>query len=220
MMKLIRRSKDLAIEGKKALQYDEFSRQYRMQDLKEYAELAANHVADGGSVLDIATGPGYFCIELAKLGNFRVTGLDISKDLVEIARANARQAGVEVEFVQGSASAMRFPDGAFDLVFCSWAMKNFMEPKKVLNETYRVLKPGGTALIVDLNHDATGQQWNRYASSRQLPGMTALAMGIAFRIQRSGTYSRDQLDNLIKNAPFQKRDIQEMGINLCVRLSK
>jgi hypothetical protein len=58
MMKLIRRSRDLAIKGKKALRYDEFSSQYRMQDLKEYAELAANHVADGGSVLDVATGPG------------------------------------------------------------------------------------------------------------------------------------------------------------------
>jgi ubiquinone/menaquinone biosynthesis C-methylase UbiE len=116
MMKLVRRSRDLVVEGKKARQYDEFSRQYRMQDLKEYAELAASHIVDGGSVLDIATGPGYFCIELAKMGRFRVTGLDISKDLAEIARANGRQAGVDVDFVQGSASAMRFPEGTFDLV--------------------------------------------------------------------------------------------------------
>lgn len=220
MMKLIRKSRDLAVEGKKARQYDEFSRQYRMQDLKEYAELAANRVVDGGSVLDVATGPGYFCIELARMGHFRVTGLDISADLVGIAGANARQAGVDVDFVQGSASAMRFPDGTFDLVFCSWAMKNFMEPAKVLDETYRVLKPGGTALIVDLNHEATAPQWSLYASSRQLRGMTALAMGVAFRIQRSGAYSRTQFEELIKNTPFRTHDIQDMGINLCVHLSK
>jgi ubiquinone/menaquinone biosynthesis C-methylase UbiE len=44
---------------------------------------------------------------------------------------------------------MQFPDEVFDLVFCSWSIKNFMEPIKVLNEMYRVLKPGGTALVVD-----------------------------------------------------------------------
>lgn len=219
-MKLFRTSRDLVVEGKKARQYDEFSRQYRMQDLKEYAELAAKHIADGGSVLDIATGPGYFCIELAKMGRFRDTGIDISKDLVEIARTNARQAGVDVDFVQGSASAMPFPDGSFDLVFCSWAMKNFMEPAKVLDETFRVLKPGGSALIVDLDHEATGQQWKQYASTRQLKGMTAFAMGLAFRIQRSGAYSRAQFDELINNSPFQIHDVQKMGINLLVRLPK
>jgi ubiquinone/menaquinone biosynthesis C-methylase UbiE len=191
-----------------------------MPDLKEYAELAANLGVDGGSILDIATGPGYFCIELAKLGRFSVTGLDISQDLVEITRANARQAGVDVDFVQASASAMPFPDRTFELVFCSWAMKNFMQPAKVLEETFQVLKPGGSALIVDLNHEASGQQWKHYASSRRFTGMTALAMGLAFRIQRSGAYSRTQFEELIKNSPFRTGDIQNWGINLCLRLSK
>ncbi len=220
MMKLFRTSRDLVVEGKKARQYDEFSRQYRMQDLKEYAELATKHVVNGAAVLDIATGPGYVCIELAKMGQFEVTGIDLSEDLVEIARANARQAGAVVDFVQGSASALPFPDGSFDLVFCSWAMKNFMEPTRVLGEMFRVLKPGGSALIVDLDHEATGQQWKQYASTRQLGGMIAFAMGMAFRIQRSGAYSKAQFEGLIKNSPFQEHDIQNVGINLHVRLSK
>jgi ubiquinone/menaquinone biosynthesis C-methylase UbiE len=220
MMKLFRRSRDLVLEGKKARQYDEFSRRYRMQDIKEYAELAAEFAAGGGSVLDVATGPGYFCIELAKIGRFRVTGIDISEHLVEIASANARQAGVDVDFLQGNASSMRFPDGAFELVFCSWAMKNFKDPGKALGEMFRVLKPGGTALIVDLNQEANSRQWNRYASSRRLERMTALAMGLAFRIQRSGAYSRTQFQELIKSSPFRTHDIQDVGINLCVRLSK
>jgi ubiquinone/menaquinone biosynthesis C-methylase UbiE len=220
MMKLLRRSRDLVVEGKKARQYNEFSRQYRMQDMKEYAELASKYVADGGSVLDVATGPGYFCIELARMGHSRVTGFDISEDLVKIASTNARQAGVDVDFVQGSASAMQFPDLTFDLVFCSWAMKNFMEPAKVLAEMFRVLRPGGGALIVDLDPEATRQQWNQYASNRHLKGMTALAMGIAFRIQRSGAYSRAQFDEMIRNSSFRTHNIQDMGINLCVQLSK
>ena len=220
MLKRARRSKDLAVEGKKAVQYDEFSRQYRMSDLKEYASLAATYVPDGGSVLDVATGPGYFCTELARLGNFRITGLDISQDLVEIALANASQAGVDVDFLHGNASSMEFPDAAFDLVFCSWAMKNFTDPAKVLVEIYRVLKPGGTALVIDLNHEATVQEWNQYASSRQLKGMTALSMKLAFRIQRSGAYSRGQFDAMVRDTPFSSSDIQGMGINLCLLLSK
>ena len=59
---------------------------------------------------------------------------------------------------------MPLPDNAFDFSFCSWSFKNFKEPLKALNEVYRVLKPGGKALIVDLNLAATTDEWNRYAS--------------------------------------------------------
>ncbi len=97
MMKFVRKFKDLGIQGKKAHEYDEFSRKYRLKDLKEYANLATSHITNGGSVLEVATGPGYFCTELAKLGNFKITGLDISNDLVKIARTNAQQAGVKVD---------------------------------------------------------------------------------------------------------------------------
>ncbi len=220
MMKFVRKFKDLEIQGKKAHDYDDFSRKYRLKDLKEYANLAAGHVSNGGSVLEIATGPGYFCIELAKLGNFKITGLDISNDLVKIARTNAQQAGVQVDFLQRNASSIQFPDMSFDFVFCSWAIKNFMEPQKALNEMYRVLKPGGTVLIIDLNHDAASQEWDRYASSLGLKGMTALFMKLAFRIQRSGAYSKSKFVELIRNTPFQRHDIQEKGINLYVFLFK
>ena len=218
MMNFVRKFQDLGIQGKKAHEYDEFSRKYRMKDLEEYANLANSHMMDGGSVLDIATGPGYFCIELAKLGNFKITGLDISNDLIEIARTNAQQAGVNVDFLQGNASTIQFPDMAFDFIFCSWAIKNFREPLKVLNEMYRVLKPGGIALIIDLNHDAASQEWNRYSSSLGIKGMTALFMKLAFRIQRSGAYSKSQFVELIKNTPFQRHDIHDVGINLYVYL--
>jgi ubiquinone/menaquinone biosynthesis C-methylase UbiE len=220
MMKFVRKFKDLEIQGRKAQEYDEFSRKYRLKDLKEYAGLASGHVTMGGSVLDIATGPGYFCTELARLGNFKITGLDISNDLVKIARTNARQAGVKVDFLQGNASSIQFPDMFFDLVFCSWAIKNFREPQKVLNEMHRVLKPGGSALIIDLNHDAPGQEWNRYSSILGLAGMTALFMKVAFKIQRSGAYSKSKFVELIKDTPFQRYDIQDVGINLYVYLFK
>lgn len=220
MMRFIRKFKDLEIQGKKADEYDDFSRKYRLNDMKEYAKLAAGHVPNGGSVLEIATGPGYFCIELAKQGDYKISGLDISHDLIKIARTNAEKTGVKVDFIQGNAASLQFPDSSFDLIFCSWAIKNFMDPQKVLHEMYRVLKPGGTALIIDLNHDAAGEEWNKYSSSLGLEGMTAVFMKLAFRIQRSGAYSKDKFVELIKGTPFQRHELQAVGINLYVYLFK
>ncbi len=88
-------------------------------------------------------GPGYFAIELAKLGDYRVTGLDISETFVEIARANAAQAGVKVDFRRGDASNLPFPKESFDFLLCRAAFKNFSEPQRALEEMHRVLKPSG-----------------------------------------------------------------------------
>src|SRR5579862_4296555 len=78
--------------------------------------------------LEVAPGPGYFSIELAKQGAFLITGLDISESFVKIARSNAEHAGVDVDFRHGNASDMPFPDTRFDFVFCSAAFKNFTDP--------------------------------------------------------------------------------------------
>src|SRR5262245_12959638 len=220
MLKQARKYQDLAVEGKKAQQYDAFSRTYRMRDFQENAALAATYLRPGSAVLEVATGPGYFCIELAKLGDFRITGLDISDDLVKIARSNAAAAGVKAEFVQGNASALQFPDASFDLVFCSWAVKNFREPVKALVEMHRVLAPGGKALIVDLNHDVSSDDWKRYAANRGLRGMTGLAMRLAFTIQRRGAYSRGDFERMLAETPFQRCEIGTKGIDLCLTLTK
>src|SRR6266487_1772407 len=114
-----------------------------------------------GSVLEIAPGPGYFCIELAKLGNFQITGLDISKSFVEIARKNAAEAGFKIDFREGNASAMPFEDNTFDFTFCQAAFKNFSEPVKAITEMYRVLRPGGLSVIADLRRDAPAEEIDR-----------------------------------------------------------
>ena len=83
----------------------------------------------GRDILEVAPGPGFFSIELARRGKFRVTGLDISPTFVEIARANAAKPGAAVDFRQGNASRMPFADASFDFVFCSAAFKNFTRPR-------------------------------------------------------------------------------------------
>jgi ubiquinone/menaquinone biosynthesis C-methylase UbiE len=220
MLKFARKYKDLRLEGKQARHYDAFSRKYRKRDFQDYAVQAAKYLGQGASVLEIASGPGYFCIELARLGDFKITGLDISSDVVDIARANAVEAAVTVDFIHGSASDIQFPDGAFNFVFCSWAFKNFMQPAEVLKEVYRVLKPEGTALIVDLDRDASREGWRSYAADHELKGMTSFLMRIAFTIQRSGAYSKSDFEKLLADSPYQRHEIHRSGINLFIRLTK
>jgi ubiquinone/menaquinone biosynthesis C-methylase UbiE len=125
--------------------------------LQEYRRRAAEltrGLPASAYILEVAPGPGYHAIELARLG-YPVTGLDISRTMVEIAIERARADGVSVDFRHGDAAAMPFPDGSFDLIVCQAAFKNFLDPVAALDEMHRVLRPGGTAVIRDLNADAT-----------------------------------------------------------------
>src|ERR1051326_2786891 len=74
---------------------------------RQAAELTAGLPA-GAQVLEVAPGPGYLAVEMARPGRLRVTGLDISRTFVEIAREHAREAGVAVEFRQGDVARMPF----------------------------------------------------------------------------------------------------------------
>ena len=114
------------------------------------ADLPAN-----ARVLEIAPGPGYLSVALAKLGPFKITGLDISQSFVKMASQYAKREGVTARFIHGSASDIPLEDGLFDLIVCRAAFKNFSEPLKALNEMHRVLKPGGRAIIIDLRKDAS-----------------------------------------------------------------
>ncbi len=124
--------------------------------MKEYVELAQRMAAqwpEGSAVLEVAPGPGYFCIELAKRGDFHITGLDISHSMVKIATKKAAEAGVHVNFQQGSASNIPLPAGSFDFLLCRAAFKNFAKPVEALQEMQRVLRPGGRAVVIDLKRE-------------------------------------------------------------------
>src|ERR1700733_15547956 len=89
------------------------------------ARRVAARLRPGARVLEIAPGPGYLAIALAKLGDFRIVGLDISRSFVRIAGENAAKAGVAVEFTRGDASEMALPSDTFDFIVCRAAFKNF-----------------------------------------------------------------------------------------------
>lgn len=221
LMKQQRRSKDIAIEGITARWYDYNTRKHRLAEMKTYAKEVAKQIQDGCSVLEVAPGPGYLAIELAKLGKFKIIGLDISDDFVEIARRNAKEAGVEVEFWQGSVADIPFPDSMFDFIICSAAFKNFKEPFKALSQIYRVLSSGGAALIIDMNRNASNQQIEDYTKNIGAKGVDKLFMKLIFKyFLRNGAYTKDELTTLISKTAFKEYDIKEEGIGFYIYLRK
>jgi ubiquinone/menaquinone biosynthesis C-methylase UbiE len=176
------------------------------KSLEEYRVLArtiASQLSQRASVLDLAPGPGHFAIELAKLAPHRVTGPDISRRFVRMARERAREQAVDVDFQLGNAAAMPFDAESFDFILCRAAFKNFSQPLLALREMRRVLKPGGRALIIDLRRDVSAGSIRQAVAQMGLSRINALLTRWIFRcmlIRRA--YTRNELERLLSQAGF------------------
>jgi demethylmenaquinone methyltransferase / 2-methoxy-6-polyprenyl-1,4-benzoquinol methylase len=121
------------------------------------ADLAA--VGPGSRALDVATGTGDLAIELAGRGA-RVTGLDFSDGMLEIARTKAQRipnpahpaepGASGIEFVQGNALQLAYPDASFDAVTVGFGARNFADLDRGLRELARVTRPGGKVVILEI----------------------------------------------------------------------
>ncbi len=192
-----------------------------LDQFKTLARRVAARIPRGSAVLEVAPGPGYFAIELAKLDGYSITGLDISKSFVAIGRANAERAGVAVDFRRGDAARMPFPDGSFDFLLCRAAFKNFSQPVRALQEMYRVLKPGGQALIIDLRRDASMESINQAVQAMHVGRINALITRLIFRFMLlKRAWTRDQFEQMLAQTKFGPADIREELIGLELWLPK
>ena len=212
--------KGIGMEGFVAKWYAS-NTQKAMDDFRALARRAAEELAPGSAALEIAPGPGYFAIELAKRGAYRVTGLDISKTFVEMARAKAAEAKVNVEFRLGNALAMPFADETFDFTLCRAAFKNFSEPVRALEEMYRVLKPGGRAVIIDLRKDAPQEAIDQMVDGMSLSRFSAWTTRLTFRCMLlKRAYTRAQFEEMIARTRFSKVAIEESPTGLEITLTR
>lgn len=185
------------------------------------AQQVAGELAPGSAVLDVAPGPGYFCIELAKMGSYAISGLDISHTLVEIATKKAAEAGVAVDFRQGSASSMPFADDTFDFLHCRGAFKLFGQPVRALQEMYRVLKPGARGFISDFNRDASWRAVNQAIDTWELPLFNRFLSKFSFQfLVRREAYTKDQFQMMLAETKYRRIEIKENGISLEISMWK
>ncbi|MGI6412394.1 MAG: class I SAM-dependent methyltransferase [Syntrophomonadaceae bacterium] len=100
MIKNMRKNKDVGIYGLVAKWYDKHTLKSRLAEIQGYADEVTSCVSSNANILEVAPGPGYLSIELARRG-FNITGVEISPDFVKIARRNAQEANVKVDFIEG-----------------------------------------------------------------------------------------------------------------------
>ena len=146
---------DQGIQGATAETYDRMQRRLRDKGLLETRAIVANGLTEG-VVMELGPGPGYLGLEWLKATQgTRLKGLDISPDMVALARRNARERELQdrAEYVCGSGAQMPFADESFDGAFTAGSLHEWSEPKETFREIARVLRPGGRLFVADFRRD-------------------------------------------------------------------
>jgi 2-polyprenyl-6-hydroxyphenyl methylase/3-demethylubiquinone-9 3-methyltransferase len=104
----------------------------------------------GKTALDVGCGGGLLAEEFAQLG-CRVTGVDPSAESLQTARGHAAATGLDIQYVEATGEQLPFEDAAFDLVYCCDVLEHVDDLQRTLDESARVLKPGGVYMYDTIN---------------------------------------------------------------------
>jgi len=191
------------------------------EDYAERATRIKKVITGKTNILEVASGPGYLSIELAKDPDYNVTGLDISETLVQIANNRAKEKYVAVNFFVGNASNMPFAEEQFDFVICNAAFNYFSEPLCVLNEIHRVLRMGGKALVIDMRNDITDEEIDYIVKRMQLSTWNSVLTALNFKwVLRKRAYSIEQMEQLVNCSKFHYYYIDKEWIGFELWLKK
>ncbi len=129
-------------------------------------------------ILDIATGTGDFAIAALKLNPTKVTGIDISEGMLTVGQEKIKEKGLQdiIELKLGDSENLAFNDNTFDAYTVGFGVRNFENLEKGLTEMLRVLKPNGTAIILEFSKPTAfpiKQLYNFYFN-KMLPGIGKL----------------------------------------------
>ena len=106
------------------------------------------------TILDVATGTGDMAIMAAKLLDVeKITGIDLSENMLELGRKKIEKEGLKskIELQKGDGETINFPDNSFDAVMVAFGVRNFEHLENGLREMQRVLKPGGTLVVLEFS---------------------------------------------------------------------
>jgi len=209
-----------ALEGLIARYYAKLTKHYR-PEYRSFAETIRKRTACHSDILIVGPGPGYLPIELASLGNYQIVALDISKAFVRMGTERVKGFGSKIRYQLGNVSAMEFDARSFDFIACRAAFKNFAEPTLALAEMHRVLRPGGTALIMDLRGDPDSGAIDSYVQGLGLNWMDSLLMKLMFKyslVKRA--YSQRQITRMAAESPFRRHTLKFDSLRFELTLTK
>lgn len=162
----------------------------------------------GERVLDLACGTGIVARYVApRLGaKGAVTGLDLSPHMLAVARAAADGQGLTVEWREGRAEQLPFPDRSFDLVLCQFALMFFADRPTALAESRRVLKDGGRLWL------SVWQSLDRHPFYQTLNNVIQRRLGMSALQEIFALGEADQLRTLLAGAGFQSVEIEPVSL--------
>lgn len=138
-----------------APKYDLLNHLLSMNIDKGWRRKAMRYIGENekGHLLDVACGTGDFSIAALRAGVRKVTGIDISENMVEVGRKKIAEAGLSsvIDLRTGDSEKMEFTEGEFDVVTVAFGVRNFEHLELGLKEMQRVLKPGGKAIILEFS---------------------------------------------------------------------
>jgi ubiquinone/menaquinone biosynthesis C-methylase UbiE len=172
---------------------------------RQYAEIAAEIAArcPGDRLLEVGMGPGRVLALLHGLApNVALHGLDVSDAMVR--RCRQRLGPIPADLRVGSIRRTDYPDGAFDLVTCSGSLYLWDEPVACLDEVFRILRPGGLALLFESHRDVD-REAVRAALDRVLAGERWLRRQLGRRFllrQLDMAYTTDEINSIVAASRF------------------
>lgn len=126
-------------------------------------------------ILDMATGTGDFALEALSLNPNKIIGIDISEGMLAIGKEKIKKKGVQdiIELKLGDSENLEFQENTFDAYTVSFGVRNFENLEKGLSELLRVLKPNGTAIILEFSKPTTFpiKQVYHFYFNKILPGI-------------------------------------------------
>ena len=160
---------------------------------------AVAELSDGETVLDLGSGAGADVLISARrvAPSGRAIGLDMTDEMLERARENAREAGVDnAEFVKGYIEDIPLPDASVDVVISNCVINLAADKRRVLAEAARVLRPGGRFAVSDVIADPGMDEATR-ADMQQWTGCIA------------GALTRAEFEEALEAAGFERIEIHE-----------
>lgn len=180
-----RRNTPKVFEGRSSRIYDVVSRRVLRAMYRRFAADVAEVAPNGAAILDVGTGPGVLLVELARSRpDLRLTGVDLSADMIAAARRNLEPFGDRAAASVGDVTRLPFPDHSFDLITSSLSLHHWDDPAAAVPELARVLRPGGRVYIYDFPF-APFDELARAARNRSVldapsPRRTPIRTGIPF----------------------------------------
>lgn len=161
---------------------------------KKWISSVMPHIS-GQKILEVSFGPGYLLEKCAVL--YECYGLDFNETMVNLAKERLASKNLSASLIQGNVESMPYEDSSFDTVINTMAFTGYPHGGKAMDELFRVLKPGGSLLIVDFD----------YPEDRNLWGY-----GVARFIDKSGDILKD-ISGLLKsrNVDFERCSIGAFG---------